>query len=384
MNCRIAFITCAFAPFTASALTIELDYTYDTNDFSAGGGTVGFFASNATAKTALEAAAFDLGRSITGNLAAINLAAGDSISGSSNGTSVSYNPKWTFTDPTANTTVTLDGLNLASNTFRIYVGSQKLAGATLGQGGHGGFGYTASGTFGAASDYVTAMNTAITNTNAVTTRGSAVTIGNLGTSTFNVSGTNYTSTVALKYGPTLGNLWFDADTNNDGTLDTVAQLNSTWNFNHTTAVTAGKSDFYSVALHEMIHALGLGSSDSWNSLVGLDGNANGTKDWLGANLIALKGTGVDLVDPAGAHITEGTTGTRLTLITSALTTAGTQEVAMDPSITVGTRKVLTDVDQAFLQDMGYATTAIPEPSTLGLCSAAALTLAITRRHRRKA
>jgi hypothetical protein len=42
-----------------NALTIELNYDYDTTDFTSLGGTNGFFASLPEARTAMEAAAFD-------------------------------------------------------------------------------------------------------------------------------------------------------------------------------------------------------------------------------------------------------------------------------------------------------------------------------------
>jgi hypothetical protein len=37
---------------------------------------------------------------------------------------------------------------------------------------------------------------------------------------------------------------------------------------------------------------------------------------------------------------------------------------MDPTITVGTRKYLTDLDLAFLQDMGWEV--VPEPTSAAL------------------
>jgi hypothetical protein len=37
----------------------------------------------------------------------------------------------------------------------------------------------------------------------------------------------------------------------------------------------------------------------------------------------------------------------------------TQEAAMDPSITVGTRKLFTDLDYAGLADVGWETAAVP-------------------------
>ena len=52
----------------------------------------------------------------------------------------------------------------------------------------------------------------------------------------------------LDYGISVGNLWFDTDTNNDGNRDSSAELSNFWHFDPNTPVTAGKTDLYSVAL----------------------------------------------------------------------------------------------------------------------------------------
>lgn len=81
----------------------------------------------------------------------------------------------------------------------------------------------------------------------------------------------------------------------------------------------------------------------------------GGNDWLGANVNALV-SGDDLVDSGGSHITAGTMSRRLGDLLA-------QEAAMDPDIAAGQRKYITEVDLAFLRDIGWQTVAIPEPSS---------------------
>jgi hypothetical protein len=39
---------------------------------------------------------------------------------------------------------------------------------------------------------------------------------------------------------------------------------------------------------------------------------------------------------------------------------------MDPTLTTGTRKFLTVLDLAMLEDLGYTVAAVPEPASYGL------------------
>jgi hypothetical protein len=153
---------------------------------------------------------------------------------------------------------------------------------------------------------------------------------------------NYSIDVGISY----GSLSLDWDGNNNGAKDNDTDLGNYWHFNHTTPVAAGKNDLYSVALHEMLHAIGIGSSDTWDSKV------SGTS-WTGSNVIALQGSGAGLINGAGDHIASGVMSTRIS-------DGAAQEAVMDPTLTQGTRKSLTALDLAFLRDIGY-TTITPTP-----------------------
>jgi hypothetical protein len=197
--------------------------------------------------------------------------------------------------------------------------------------------------------------------NAVMPRGSGPVMGSLSGS---IALGNTNANYSLQYGAVIGSLTFDDDVNNDGTPDFGSTLNSYWHFDYNTPVGSGQNDFYSVALHEMIHTLGLGTSQTWTSL------HNGST-WLGPHADALNGgSGVGLVSTDGGHIAEGTMSFRLS-------DGALQEAVMDPSLTVGTRKTLTQLDVAFLQDLGYAV--VPEPSSLSLLACGLLALPLRKR-----
>ena len=119
---------------------------------------------------------------------------------------------------------------------------------------------------------------------------------------------------------------------------------------------AGLHDFYSVALHELLHAVGFGTSATWDSLV------SGT-DYLGTEGIAANGgNGVGLVNGGGDHLAMGAMSLRI--LDEVL-----QEAALNPDLTVGTRKYLTEPDLAVMRDLGLKTfpvSAVPEPSSLAL------------------
>lgn len=332
-----ALLAAAVAPST-HAFNIVIDYSYDTGNYF----------SNTTARAALEAAASDLSSVLTNTLGAVS---SDTFTGTSGSTSATFDWKLTISHPTTGVATDITAFSFAANEYRIYVGAQVLSGATLGQGGPAGAGFSLGGG-GFASGWVAAMAAAESASNAALSRGSGPQIGSFsGGATLGGTTANYD----LQYGLTVGNLWFDSDAN--------------WHFDHTTAVGAGKSDFYSVALHEIIHSLGVGGSDSW------DFNHTGTT-WLGTEAIAENGTGLGLLNSNQDHLAPGT-------ISPSFGGGLSQEVVMSPTITTGTRKYLTELDLAVLRDLGFETASpIPEPASAATLGAlAALALCVSRRRR---
>ncbi|MCC5022914.1 MAG: hypothetical protein J6386_09015 [Candidatus Synoicihabitans palmerolidicus] len=132
-----------------------------------------------------------------------------------------------------------------------------------------------------------------------------------------------------------------------------------------------------MALHEVLHAVGIGTADSWDELVSVTGTLGAdADDWLGSSVIDIYGTGADLIDGTSrAHIAADIERTRL--LDDAI-----QEVVMDPNIAAGERKLLTDLDVAFLSDIGYSVSAVPEPANVaGAFGLAVLASAFWRRRR---
>jgi len=111
-----------------------------------------------------------------------------------------------------------------------------------------------------------------------------------------------------------------------------------WNFD-LAAPHAGQQDFLSVATHELAHVIGFGTGDTWKKNYAKPGSGF----FSGPKAQALYGGPVPL-DVNGAHFNNGIQST-----------AGgvPQETLMDPDITTGTRKYITLLDLAALDDLGW-------------------------------
>jgi|GEM_PF-714034 len=103
------------------AITIQLDYSYDTS---------GFF-NNPAARAVMQQAATDIGNTLTANLAAITPSGSNTWSA-------------TFFDPSTGAQVSVPNLSVAANTITVFVGARSLS--ANGEAGVGGFGgYSISG-----------------------------------------------------------------------------------------------------------------------------------------------------------------------------------------------------------------------------------------------
>ncbi|MDF1862569.1 MAG: matrixin family metalloprotease [Verrucomicrobiales bacterium] len=147
--------------------------------------------------------------------------------------------------------------------------------------------------------------------------------------------------------------------------------NATWHFDLSSVAPFGASDFYSIALHEVGHALGL--STSWNQW-----NDNGGGVYVGSAAIAAynldnPGTvaSLNLVSPSNPHFADGTydsfifaSGTPITIGT--VGSGLRQDLLMDPIANFSAQQKrfeLTNVDVAALRDVGWETLAgvAPDP-----------------------
>lgn len=349
INRIVTTLIVAFACHASASAAIIVDYSQDQANQN-------FFGNNAAAKSALEAAVSDINAVLSFNLGAItdDVAVGTSGGGS---TSFSFDFSYNYTNPATGVNQTINDTRMPANEIRLFVGARNIFGSTLGQGGPGGAGIGISGTVGGGT---IAAAIASAEASYQHRRGDGPTISTLSGT---LGGENYSFAI----GPTVANMWFDQDTDNNGITDDQATLEANWHFDHTTAVAAGKSDFYSVALHETLHSLGIGESETWSSLV------SGT-DWLGSEVISLNGTGNGIIGGGGSHFASD-------LMSVRVSDGMVQETVMDPSITTGTRKELTQLDLALLRDIGYTTiTAVPEPS--GLFALAFIGSVVSLRRRR--
>lgn len=272
----------------AWALTVTFDYSYDTSGFFSG--------ANTGRRDVLDQAAAAFSSRLTDSLTAITPGGGNTWTA-------------TFANPSGpGTTVSLSNLSVAADTIVIYVGAADLGAGVLGQGSVGGFSSSGDASW----------------TNTIATRGQG------GAPDLNPT----------DFGPWGGAITFNST--------------AAWYFDSNPATLenfSGQYDFYSVALRELGHVLGIGTAGSW--FANIPGSTSSGATFAGANSVAAYGGPVPLaVD--NAHWLSGTTST-------ALGSGAPQDAAMGFTLAAGTRTYLTALDVAALQDVGW--TVVPEASS---------------------
>jgi hypothetical protein len=261
------------------ALTIQINYTYDTSNF---------FDTQAK-RDAIEAVAKFYGNLIQDNLLRINAA---DFPGNS----------WTAqpVHPATGATVDIPNLVVPENTIIVYVGARQLGDTTRGTAGPGGW-----------------IGSGFTNWfDRIRGRGSA-------------GAANGTPSLRTDYAPWGGAMAFDID--------------STWNFSQTQNL--GGTDFIPIALHEMGHALGIGTADSWKNKISSTVFTGGASTRSYGSNPPLSGTG---------HF--GGTGTTSRSFGSFSVTHGTtRQVLMLPTLIDDNTNlvVASDLDLAALVDIGW-------------------------------
>jgi len=299
-----------FASWSPAQLTIQFDYSKDTNNFF---GTTG-----SAQRNTLEAAATYLSSFLNAQSLAAITPTGTSTTGDRwNSSPLDPSTGVSFNIGTAGAPASA-GASIAANTVVIYVGGYNLP--TVNQIAYGSQGaWSWNGTAG---------------------WGNTV---------------NYRGMAGSFYAPNLGSISFDTPTS--------------WYFDNdiTTVETfAGQYDFFSVAVHEMIHVLGQFDSAGYAWTSKISGS-----NFTGTNAVTEFGGNVPLTLDKD-HWAEGTAS----YIAGTTPVANmVQEALMDPTFNFNVRKYITELDLAGLADMGYTTnnsamlvniSAVPEPSTYAL------------------
>ena len=317
----------AAAGFVGVATFQSLVSAQLTPDFSLDSSN--YFSSNPQARAAAIAAVADLNAALNQNLSAIT-AANRTVSRSFGTATVSQTVSATVTNPSNGNSFNVSVVSPAS-VVRIYFGARPMALNTLGVGGTGGWSST-----GNANGNLNDVETAIANAaNAVSTiylRGEGPLISELN-SAFDFGDGNVFP-FQLNLGLAHANVSLNSSTNN-------------FHFDHTTLPTANEVDFYSVVLHETMHAVGLGPSNEW------DGQVNGTS-WTGSEVIGLRG-GAGVLASDQNHIAPN-------LVSPRIIEGRLQQSVLAPVIFAGVRLGLTELDLAFMRDIGYPNAVVPPRS----------------------
>ncbi|MEM8943688.1 MAG: hypothetical protein AAGD11_00780 [Planctomycetota bacterium] len=329
----LAAIALAALVSHAYAINVQVDYTYDTNNFF-----------DTTAKrTAMQEAADRISRVIDSNLAAVG------PSGTGTGTSAGW--RIGFSHPGTG--------NLFQASTAASFASDPLSGAGMAD---------VYGFSGLQADtwilYAGGRD--------LTSLGGAVAVGGTGT------GVNFVSTFNDLNGPMHRGLIPNTPSNTAGDLPVwggAVSFGSTvnWHFDTSTSAPFGAVDFYSIALHEISHALGLSLSFNQWEQFDTGGTFTGPQSVNAYN--ADNGTSLTELNQVSADNEHWEDGTYDSIIFAGgapnyVGTAGAgnlQDLIMEPvaNFSASIRRLeLTNVDVAAFRDIGWSTIAVPEPSTV--------------------
>lgn len=287
----------------ATAINIVVDYTYSGSFFSTAS------TNGQKARATVEAAADYFSEILDDSFSRIETP-DDYISTATGGSPATYSWNWEmrFNNPSTNSSVTLSNPVIAADEYRVYVGARNLDGSTLGLAGPGGWGSSQGGGW-----YFPSQKAEIDAISA----DFAADLENR-------------DQAAGDFGAWGGVVAFDTPNN--------------WNYDHLVQPTGGQNDLYSVALHEIGHALGAAASDEWTAL------RSGSQFLGEASRVANGGSYPTLT--ADGHWSEGTTST-------VYGGTATQEAALDPTGNTGERKIWTVLDAAGMTDIGWEVVAPP-------------------------
>ena len=303
-----------------------------TADFSLN--TSSFFSSNATARAAAEAAIADLNAALNQNLGAVT-AADQTVTGSFGADMVDISITASVTNPSTGSSVDVSVAN-AQSVVPIFVGARNLPGSAVGLGGPSSWGFSIPNTsIFNISDFGVAVTNAANATNLIYLRGEGPVVSRFNSS---LGGFPFELTLGLGHGSVAIDSGF-----------------SNFHFDHTTPVPAGMIDLYSVVLHEAMHAIGLGPSPEWDMQV------SGT-NWTGSEVVDFLGSGSGVIAfgvlaPDENHVAEG-------VLSPTITDGRMQQSVLVPSIRAGFRFRLTELDLAFMRDLGYSNAVVPPRTSL--------------------
>ncbi|WP_442483741.1 hypothetical protein [Aeoliella sp. SH292] len=340
---RWMFVAMAWCTFASPAWSLTINLQFSDSSV---------FASDPTARATIEQAAADISAALTSPLTPVNQETFNNPqvgrqqyrwTHSSNSGSHTLNSTfgWNFTYSLNGSTVHVPATTVAANNIEIFVRGQNLSGNTLGTGGPGGISFASQFSATSSINQSTLQNLFSQHISyhqgaaeSEFLRGEGPVISTLtGTASLDFGGgITASAPYSVSYGPTYGTLALDTSWG-------AQQFTQYWHIDHSTPVAAGKNDLYSVALHEILHAIGVGASETWTSYVS-------GSNWTGPEVIAERGSGSNLV--TADHVASG-------IMSRRITDGAAQEVVMDPTISLGTRKYLTTLDLAFLRDLGYST-----------------------------